>query len=106
MKSKFMTGMNLQEQKKCGILLIAIGLVMFAVGFLLSDAHVGDFYNGLGCGIFACGAVRLLRVYLRRKAYALRRPHSVYTPQPPECRHRASAVGGRAAEKATVAVCR
>ena len=62
MKSKFMKGMNLQEQKKCGILLIAIGLVMFAVGFLLSDAHMDDFYNGLGCGLFVCGAVRLLRV--------------------------------------------
>ena len=35
-----MKGMNLQEQKKCGILLIVIGLVMFAVGFLLSDAHM------------------------------------------------------------------
>ena len=58
-----MKGMNLQEQKKCGILLITIGLVMFAVGFLLSDAHMDDFYNGLGCGLFACGAVRLLRVY-------------------------------------------
>lgn len=58
-----MKGMNLQEQKKCGILLIAIGLVMFAVGFLLSDAHMDDFYNGLGCGLFVCGAVRLLRVY-------------------------------------------
>ena len=56
-----MKGMNLQEQKKCGILLIAIGLVMFAVGFLLSDAHMDDFYNGLGCGLFACGAVRLPR---------------------------------------------
>ena len=33
-----MKGMNLQEQKKCGILLIAIGLVMFAVGFLLRGA--------------------------------------------------------------------
>ena len=22
-----------------------------------------DFYNGLGCGLFVCGAVRLLRVY-------------------------------------------
>ena len=63
MKSKFMKGMNLQEQKKCGILLIAIGLVMFAVGFLLSDAHMDDFYNGLVCGLFVCGAVRLLRVY-------------------------------------------
>ena len=55
-----MKGMNLQEQKKCGILLIAIGLVMFAIGFLLGDAHMGDFYSGLGCGLFACGAVRLL----------------------------------------------
>ena len=35
-----MKGMNLQEQKKCGILLIAIGLVMFAIGFLLGDAHM------------------------------------------------------------------
>ena len=58
-----MKGMNLQEQKKCGILLIAIGLVMFAIGFLLGDAHMGDFYSGLGCGLFACGAVRLLPVY-------------------------------------------
>ena len=56
-----MKGMNLQEQKKCGILLIAIGLVMFAIGFLLGDAHMGDFYNGLGCGLFVCGAVRLPR---------------------------------------------
>ena len=40
MKSKFMKGMNLQEQKKCGILLIAIGLVMFAIGFLLGDITV------------------------------------------------------------------
>ena len=63
MKSKFMKGMNLQEQKKCGILLIAIGLVMFAIGFLLGDAHMGDFYSGLGCGLFVCGAVRLLRVH-------------------------------------------
>ena len=30
-----MKGMNLQEQKKCGILVTAIGLVMFAIGFLL-----------------------------------------------------------------------
>ena len=58
-----MKGMNLQEQKKCGILLIAIGLVMFAIGFLLGDAHMGDFYSGLGGGLFVCGAVRLLRVY-------------------------------------------
>ena len=63
MNLKFMRGMNLREQKKCGVLLIAIGLVMFAVGFLLGDEHMGDFYNGLGCGIFACGAVRLLRVH-------------------------------------------
>ena len=39
MKSKFMKGMNLQEQKKCGILVTVIGLVMFAIGFLLGDAH-------------------------------------------------------------------
>ena len=58
-----MKGMNLQEQKKCGILVTVIGLVMFAVGFLLGDAHMGDFYSGLGCGLFVCGAVRLLRVY-------------------------------------------
>ena len=58
-----MKGMNLQEQKKCGILLTVIGLVMFAIGFLLGDAHMGDFYSGLGCGLFVCGAVRLLRVY-------------------------------------------
>ena len=58
-----MKGMNLQEQKKCGILLIAIGLVMFAVGFLLSDAHMDDFYNGLGCGLFACGAVLLMSLH-------------------------------------------
>ena len=63
MSSKFVRGMNLQEQRKCGILMIAIGLVTFAVGFLLGDEHMGDFYNGLGCGIFACGAVRLLRVH-------------------------------------------
>ena len=63
MKPKFLRGMNLQEQKKCGILMIAIGLVMFAVGFLLGDEHMGDFYSGLGCGLFICGAVRLLRVY-------------------------------------------
>ena len=53
-----MKGMNLQEQKKCGVLLIAIGLVMFAIGFLLGDAHMGDFYSGLGCGLFACCAVQ------------------------------------------------
>ena len=58
-----MKGMNLQEQKKCGILVIVIGLVMFAIGFLLGDAHMGDFYSGLGCGLFVCGAVRLLRVH-------------------------------------------
>lgn len=58
-----MKGMNLQEQKKCGILVTAIGLVMFAIGFLLGDAHMGDFYSGLGCGLFVCGAVRLLRVH-------------------------------------------
>ena len=58
-----MKGMNLQEQKKCGILVTAIGLVMFAIGFLLGDVHMGDFYSGLGCGLFVCGAVRLLRVY-------------------------------------------
>ena len=58
-----MKGMNLQEQKKCGILLTVIGLVMFAIGFLLGDAHMGDFYSGLGGGLFVCGAVRLLRVY-------------------------------------------
>ena len=63
MKSKFMKGMNLQEQKKCGILVTVIGFVMFAIGFLLGDAHMGDFYNGLGCGMFICGVVRLLRVY-------------------------------------------
>ena len=51
-----MKGMNLQEQKKCGILVTVIGLVMFAIGFLLGDAHMGDFYNGLGCGLFVCGA--------------------------------------------------
>ena len=49
-----MKGMNLQEQKKCGILVTVIGLVMFAVGFLLGDAHMGDFYSGLGCGLFVC----------------------------------------------------
>ena len=54
-----MKGMNLQEQKKCGILVTVIGLVMFAIGFLLGDAHMDDFYNGLGCGLFVCGAVRL-----------------------------------------------
>ena len=58
-----MKGMNLQEQKKCGILVTVIGLVMFAIGFLLGDVHMGDFYSGLGCGLFVCGAVRLLRVY-------------------------------------------
>ena len=63
MNLKFMRGMNLREQKKCGVLLIAIGLVMFAVGFLLGDEHMGDFYSGLGCGLFICGVVRLLRVY-------------------------------------------
>jgi uncharacterized membrane protein len=63
MKLKFLRGMNLQEQKKCGILVTVIGLVVFAIGFLLGDAHMGDFYSGLGCGLFVCGAVRLLRVY-------------------------------------------
>ena len=63
MNLKFMRGMNLREQKKCGVLLIAVGLVVFIIGFLLGDQHMGDFYNGLGCGIFICGAVRLLRVY-------------------------------------------
>ena len=63
MKSKFMKGMNLQEQKKCGILVTVIGFVMFAIGFLLGDAHMGDFYSGLGGGLFVCGAVRLLRVH-------------------------------------------
>ena len=58
MKLKFLRGMNLQEQKKCGILVTVIGLVMFAIGFLLGDAHMGDFYSGLGCGLFVCGAVR------------------------------------------------
>ena len=29
-----MKGMNLQEQKKCGILVTVIGLVMFAIGFV------------------------------------------------------------------------
>ena len=42
-----MKGMNLQEQKKCGILVTAIGLVMFAIGFLLGDVHMGDFYLSL-----------------------------------------------------------
>ena len=55
--------MKLKEQKKLCILMIVIGLVLFAVGCLLDEAHMGSFYNGLGCGIFACGAVRLLRVY-------------------------------------------
>lgn len=63
MNLKFMRGMNLREQKKCGVLVTVIGLVMFAIGFLLGDAHMGDFYSGLGCGLFVCGAVRLLRVY-------------------------------------------
>ena len=31
MKLKFLRGMNLQEQKKCGILVTVIGLVMFAI---------------------------------------------------------------------------
>ena len=56
MSSKFVRGMNLQEQKKCGILVTVIGLVMFAIGFLLGDAHMGDFYSGLGCGLFVCSA--------------------------------------------------
>lgn len=42
-----MKGMNLQEQKKCGILVTVIGLVMFAIGFLLGDAHMGDFTAAL-----------------------------------------------------------
>ena len=54
--------MKLKEQKKICILMIVIGLVLFVVGCLLDEAHMGSFYNGLGCGIFACGAVRLLRV--------------------------------------------
>ena len=62
MKPKFLRGMNLQEQKKCGILVTVIGVVMFVIGFL-GDAHMGDFYSGLGCGLFVCGVVRLLRVY-------------------------------------------
>ena len=33
-----MKGMNLQEQKKCGILVTVIGLVMFAIGFLLGKS--------------------------------------------------------------------
>ena len=44
-----MKGMNLQEQKKCGILMTVIGLVMFAIGFLLGDAHMGDFYRHNTC---------------------------------------------------------
>ena len=63
MKPKFLRGMNLQEQKKCGILVTVIGVVMFVIGFLLGDAHMGDFYSGLGCGLFVWGVVRLLRVY-------------------------------------------
>ena len=60
---RFLRGMDLQERKKCGILLTVIGHGKFASGFLLGDAHMGDFYSGLGCGLFVCGAVRLLRVY-------------------------------------------
>ena len=48
MNLKFMRGMYLREQKKCGVLVTVIGLVMFAIGFLLGDAHMGDFYSGLG----------------------------------------------------------
>ena len=72
MKLKFLRGMNLQEQKKCGILVTVIGLVMFAIGFLLGDAHMGDFYSGLGCGLFVWGAVRLLRVYRLSRVVHLR----------------------------------
>ena len=64
MNLKFMRGMNLQEQKKCGILLIAIGLVMFVVGFLLGDAYMAIFITVLAaasspaarCGCCACTA--------------------------------------------------
>ena len=57
-----MKSMGLKEQKKFGILFLAVGAALFIVGLALGDARMGDFYNGLGCGIFAVGAVRLLRV--------------------------------------------
>lgn len=60
MKSR-RNGINLKEQKKYGILLLVIGAVLCVVGYLLGDAYLSSFYNGLGCAIFACGAVRLVR---------------------------------------------
>ena len=57
-----MKSMGLKEQKKFGILFLAVGAALFIVGLALGDARMGEFYSGLGCGIFAVGAVRLLRL--------------------------------------------
>ena len=57
-----MKSMGLKEQKKFGILFLAVGAALFIVGLALGDARMGDFYSGFGCGIFAVGAVCLLRV--------------------------------------------
>lgn len=55
--------MILKEQKKCAVVLLITGTVMFLTTWLTEDSHGFDFLNGLGCGLFFAGALRLLRIY-------------------------------------------
>ena len=55
--------MKLKEQKRLGILWLSIGTALVAAGLLLRETAYGNYISGLGGGIFAVGAVRLLRVY-------------------------------------------
>lgn len=60
-----MKGVSLKEQKKHGVLLLVLGLALLVLGGYLmrtgKEAAAAGFYNGLGCSVAACGAVRLLR---------------------------------------------
>lgn len=55
--------MILKEQKKCAVVLLITGTVMFLTTWLTEDSHGSDFLNGLGCGLFFAGVLRLLRIY-------------------------------------------
>lgn len=54
--------MILKEQKKCAVVLLITGAVMFLTTWLTEDSHGFDFLNGLGCGFFFAWVLCLLRI--------------------------------------------
>lgn len=55
--------MNLNKQKKFGLLWLSIGAALFIAGLLLQETGCSGYISGFGGGLIGVGLARLLRVH-------------------------------------------